>query len=54
VGHLQDDGVLVDVVREGGDWVEDRVGKARVQVDRISLWSINEARGNLEIGKSCV
>ncbi|GEM_PF-6126075 len=29
VGHLQDDGVLVDVVREGGGWVEDRDGQAR-------------------------
>ncbi len=22
-GHLQDDGILVEVVREGGGWVED-------------------------------
>ncbi len=40
VGHLQDDGVLVDVVRKGGDWVEDLYGQARVQVDRVSWWGI--------------
>ena len=26
----RDDGVLVDIVREGGGWVENRDGKARV------------------------
>jgi len=36
IGHLQDDGVLVDVVGEGDGWVEDRDGQARVQVDRVS------------------
>ncbi len=30
-GHLQDDGVLVDIIREGGGWVEDREGPARVR-----------------------
>ncbi len=30
VGHLQDNGVLVDVVRQGGGWVEDRDGQAGV------------------------
>ena len=33
-GHLPDDGVLVDVVGDGGSWVEDRV-----QVDRILCWA---------------
>jgi len=27
VGHFQYKGVLVDIVREGGGWVEDRYGK---------------------------
>jgi len=31
VGHFQDDGVLVDVVWEGGGWVEDRDGQRLVQ-----------------------
>jgi len=54
IGYLQDDGVLVDVVRKGGGWVEDRNGQAGVQVDRILWWGIKVTRGNLGIGKSCV
>ena len=30
VGHLQDNGVLVDVIRKSGGWVEDRDGQAGV------------------------
>ena len=37
----RDDGVLVDIVREGGGWVENRDGKARV--DRISWWGSGES-----------
>jgi len=49
-----DDGVLVDIVRKGGGWVEDRNGQAGVQVDSVSWWGINVTRGNRGIGKSCV
>ena len=52
--ETQDDGVLVDVVRKRGGWVEDRDGQARVQVDRVSWWGIKVTRGDLIIGKSCV
>ena len=27
VGHFKDDGVLVDIIREGGGWIEDRDGQ---------------------------
>ena len=53
-GPLQDDGVLVDIVGEGGSWVKNRDGQARVQVNRVSWWGINVTRDNLGIGKSCV
>ena len=52
-GHLQDDGVLVDIVRKRGGWVEGRDGQAWVQVDRVSWWGIQVTSGNLVIGKSC-
>ena len=31
VGHLQDEGVLVDIVGEGGGWIKDRDGQRPVQ-----------------------
>jgi len=34
-GHLQDDGVLVYIIREGGGWVEDR---ERVRPGSASAW----------------
>ena len=32
VVHLQDDGVLVDVIRKSGGWVEDRDGQRPVLI----------------------
>ena len=38
-GHLQHDGVLVDIVREGGGWIEDRDGQARVNIGEDMRWT---------------